>query len=209
MAEPSEHTQFNSVNIRGVESTGPEAARSGTGLLLNDVEVTATAAEINKLDGIATTAYATVTEGISFTEDGTSTTLTGTVEIPAGAILVDIRVVITALFDDTGAVTMTVGDDDDADGWFTGINMKATDLLVGEVLSAMHGDLWGGKEGAYLAAATGRRGRTTAGVDSGPYYGAASEVIGVVTTTNQDGSAGRAFMFVTYAVPTVVAATGA
>jgi hypothetical protein len=169
--------------------------------------VTATAAELNKADGIAATAYHTVTEGISFTEDG-STTLTGTVEIPAGAILNDIQVVITVLFDDSGAVTMIVGDDDDDNGWFTGVNMKATDLVVGEVLSAADVDKWGGKEGVYLTSA-GRMGRTTAGVDSGPYYGAASEVIGVITTANQDGTAGRAFMFVTYSVPTVVAATGA
>ena len=149
-----------------------------------------------------------VTERISFTEDG-STTLTGTVELPAGARLIDILISITVLFDDSGAVTMDVGDDDDANGWFAAINMKATDLVVGELLSIMHGDLWGGKEGAYLVAATGRRGRTTAGVDSGTYYGAASEVIGVITTANQDGTAGRAFMDVIYSVPTAVAATGA
>jgi hypothetical protein len=161
------------------------------------------------MDGsVAGAASPVVCAGVSFTEDG-STTLTGTVEIPAGATLLNIQVVITVLFDDTGAVTLKVGDDDVADGWFTGVDAKATDLLVGEVLDISNAENWGAAQGAYLVAASGRKGRTTAGVDSGIYYGDASEVIGVITTTNQDGTAGRAFMFVTYAKPTVVAATGA
>lgn len=184
-------------------------AVSSTAAELNILDgVTATAAELNKTDGIAATAYNTVTEGVSFTEDG-STTYTGTVEIPAGAILQNIQIVTTVLWDDATSATLKVGDDDDDDGWFTGVNVKVTDLLVGEVLDITNAENWGGANGAYLVAATGRKGRTTAGVDSGVYFGAASEVIGVITTGGQDGSAGRSFMFVTYAVPTVVAATGA
>ncbi len=164
--------------------------------------VTATAAELNKADGIAATGYQVVCEGISFTEAG-DTTYTGTVEIPAGAILQDIQIVNTVLWDDTGTVLLTVGDDDDPNGWFEDTNMKATALVVGEVFSAGDVDKWGGEEGAYLTAA-GRMGRVSAG-DSGPYFGAACEVIGVITTQNQNGSAGRSFMFVTYSVPTVSA----
>ena len=157
-------------------------------------------------------AYAVVTEGVSFSEDGSSTTYTGTVEIPAGAILHDIQVVTTVLWGAGTSATMIVGDDDDDNGWFTGINLKATDLLVGEVLSLSltGGDstAWGGKQGAYVTNA-GRRGRTTAGVDSGPYFGAACEIIGKVTVAGTAASTGRSFMFVTYSVPTVKAATGA
>lgn len=189
-------------------STGTVKLHVNEVIQAESLEISGTAlsgTELNKLNGLQSTAYLTVTEGISFTEAG-DTTYTGTVEIPAGAILQDIQVVNTVLWDDSGAVTIIVGDDDDDNGWFAATNMKATDLLVGEVLSAADVDKWGGKEGAYLTSA-GRMGRTTAGVDSGPYFGAACEIIGVITTANQDGSAGRSFMFVTYSVPTVTAST--
>jgi hypothetical protein len=154
-------------------------------------------------------AYATVCEGISFSEDGSSSTYTGTVEIPAGAILHDIQFVTTVLWGAGTSAEFIIGDDDDPNGWLEDLSVKATDHLVGELISVMHADLWGGSEGAYLSAATGRRGRVTAGVDSGPYYGAASEVIGKVTFVGTAASTGRSFMFVTYSVPTVKAATGA
>jgi hypothetical protein len=147
-----------------------------------------------------------VCEGVLFTEDGSATSYTGTVEIPAGAVLQNIQIVTTVLWDGTSA-SLDVGDDDDPNGWFDTINVKATDLLVGEVLDITQAENWGGSQGAYLVAATGRKGRTTAGVDSGVFYGAASEVVGVITPGAADGSAGRTYMFVTYAVPTVVDST--
>ena len=146
-------------------------------------------------------AYGVFCEGVAFVENG-STTYTGTVEIPAGAVLNNIQIVTTVLWDDTTAAAMIVGDDDDDNGWFQSFSVKATDLAVGEVLDISNAENWGAKQGAYLVAATGRKGRTTAGVDSGVYYGAASEVIGKITVTDADGSAGRTFMFVTYSVPT-------
>jgi hypothetical protein len=167
------------------------------------------AASVAQLDTLATMSAdgaISITEGVSFTEAG-DTTYTGTVEIPEGAILQSIQIMSTVLWNDGTSAGMIVGDDDDPNGWFETVNLKATDLLVGEVLDISNAENWGGKQGVYLVAATGRKGRTTAGVDSGTYYGAASEVIGVVTTGGQNGSAGRTFMFVTYAVPTVVAAT--
>lgn len=146
------------------------------------------------------------TRGILFAEDGSGTSYTGTVEIPAGAVLLNIQVVTTVLWDGTSA-SLDVGDDDDPNGWFAGVNLKATDLLVGEVLDISNAENWGGKQGVYLVAATGRKGRTTAGVDSGIYYGAASEVVGIVTPGAADGSAGRTYMFVTFVQPDITNST--
>jgi len=188
-----------------VESGGEIDIESGGALKIAGTAITASAAEINKLDGVAATGYASVCEGVKFIEDGSGTSYTATVEIPAGAIVHDIGFTTTVLWNGTSA-SLTIGDDESANGWFTATNLKATDLVVGEVLSAADDGTWGGVDGAYLSTA-GRRGRTTAGVDSGWYYGAASEVIFVVTPGAADGSAGRSFGWVRYSVPTFVAST--
>lgn len=159
-------------------------------------------------NGVVAAAQGVYCQGLSFTEVGTSTTYTGTIEIPAGAFLNNIQIVNTVLWDDTGAVSMIVGDDDDPNGWFEATDMKATALVVGEVFDITNAENWGGEQGAYMVAASGRKGRVTSGVDSGPYYGAASEVIVVITAANGDGSAGRTFVNVTYSIPAMVAATG-
>jgi len=147
-----------------------------------------------------------ITEGVKFVEDGSGTSYTATVEIPAGSFIQDIGFVTTVLWDGTSA-SLDIGDDDDPNGWFAAINLKATDLLVGEQLSISNAENWGGKNGAYLVAATGRKGRVTAGVDSGTYYGAATEVVFLVTPGAADGSAGRSFGWVTYVTPTFTAST--
>jgi len=172
-------------------------------LQLQDIAGTSTVAELNKLDGLASGGYLSVTEGFSFTESA-ATTYTATVEIPAGAVVQDICFTSTVLWGGTSA-SLGVGDDDDADGWFTTVDLKATDLLVGEVICAADDGAWGGVDGAYLTTA-GRRGRTTAGVDSGWYYGAASEVIFVITA-GTPSTTGRSFGWVTYVVPTFTAST--
>jgi len=144
-------------------------------------------------------------QGVSFVEDGSGTSYTATVEIPAGALVHDIGFTTVVLWDGTSA-SLIIGDDDDPNGWFTATDLKATNLLVGEVLSAADDGTWGGLDGAYLTTA-GRRGRVTAGVDSGWYYGAASEVIFLVTPGAADGSAGRSFGWVKYSVPNFTAST--
>lgn len=169
--------------------------------------VTATEAEIDKVDGISATAYLAVTEGISFTEDGSGSSYTGTIEIPAGALVHDVCITNLVVWNGTSA-SLVIGDDDDPNGWIEATDLKATDLVVGEVMCAADDGAWGGKNGAYLTTA-GRRGRITGGIDSGWYYSAASEVIFLVTPGAADGSAGRAFAWVTYSVPTFVASTNA
>ena len=147
-----------------------------------------------------------VSETITFTEDATSTTHTGTVVIPAGATLHDIIVTSSVLWTDSSAA-ISVGDAQAATGWFNAVNLSATDLLVGEALRASSPTAgWAGKPGAYLDATTGKWGQATA-TKAGPYYVTAGSVIGVVSVTTPSGTAGRTFMTVTYSVGKTTAAT--
>lgn len=143
-----------------------------------------------------------ITKSVRFVENGAGTSYTGTVPIPAGAVIHDIKVIAEALWNGTSA-TGKVGDTADDDGYFIGINLKATDLLVNEVLSIMESGLWGGKEGAYLVAASGRRGPTT--TNFGLYYAAGSNITMVITPGAADGTLGRTVFSVTYSVGAVIA----
>lgn len=133
-------------------------------------------------------------------------TSTCTIELPAGATLLDIQVQNVVLWDAGTSTTLQVGDDDDPNGWFDSPDLQSTDLLVGEVLSAMHGDLWGGVTGDYLVTATGQRGRTTAGVDSGNYLGAATEVVATAVTVGTVPTEGTTKITVFYVQPAQIAA---
>ncbi len=168
--------------------------------------VTATAAEINKVDGLAATAYPVVMVGTSFTESA-ATTYTGTVVVPAGAILQDIGFVNTVLWGASTA-TLVIGDGVDPNGWLESINIKATEFLVGEVFQ-MRGGIASagflGKIGDYTVAATSRIGLVTSG-DSGVYYGSAGSVVFVISA-GTPSTTGRSFGWVTYCVPTMVAST--
>lgn len=87
--------------------------------------------------------------------------------VPAGAIIQDIIVHAEALWDDTTAASLEIGDyassagSDgqpaigaaiDADGFFTAVDLKATDLLAGESISVQGPQ--GGVGGAYATAGT-------------------------------------------------------
>ncbi len=157
--------------------------------------VTATAAEINKAAGIAATSYHEVASLLSFTETTGAGVYTGTVTVPAGAIITDIKVWCTVLWTATTSALMDIGDVADPDGWFTQINLKATDLLVNEEINFNN---LGGKQGAYIVAATGQR--------STAYSASSRAVSGIVTTIGAAGNAGRSFMSVHYTLPTATAA---
>lgn len=121
----------------------------------------------------------------TFTETAGAGVYTGSVALPAGATLVDIIINGVALWDNAGAVTLKVGDVADDDGYYTAVNLKATDLLAGESLSFA---LAGGKAGAYIANS-----------QVSPRYSATARTIsGVVTTASTGGSAGRTRMLVLY-----------
>lgn len=147
-----------------------------------------------------------VAKTVAFTENATATTHTGSVVVPAGAVLLDIQVTNQALWTG-GTAVMKVGDSVDDDGYFIGVDLKAADLVLGEVLSSMQSTLWGGKEGAYLVAASGRRGPTA--TNFGNYCAAGTTITGVVTVGTPATTVGRTFMTVFYAVGAVTAATAA
>lgn len=163
-------------------------------LTLGSTAVTATAAELNKTDGITATGYLTVTEEMTFTETGVGT-YTGTIALPAGARIIDIGCDGQALWDSAGACALVVGDAGSANGFFTSTDLKATDLLAGEINNLEHP---GGKAGAYIASE-----------QRNLYSATARNIIGVVTVASGAGTAGRTRVYVVYAVPTAVAAVKA
>lgn len=132
---------------------------------------------------------------LTFTETAGAGVYTGSVTIPAGATIYDIVVYGEALWDNAGTATLKVGIDAvDDDGYFTAVNLKATDLLAGESLAFA---LAGGKAGADIANSQVQR-----------RYGAAARVVsGIVTTSSTGGTAGRTRMIVMYSLSTPVAAT--
>lgn len=77
--------------------------------------------------------------------------------VPAGATIIWLGVYAQALWTAATSATLNVGDYTnvatpvaiDADGFFAAVNLKATDLLVGESLTLL-GSGQGGKAGAYL-----------------------------------------------------------
>jgi len=88
------------------------------------------------------------TAGLRFVETGAGT-YTGTITIPAYAILLDVVTYAEALWTAGTSAGLNVGDDDDADGFQAAIDLKATDLLAGESLS-FHAGGAAADLGAYL-----------------------------------------------------------
>lgn len=127
-------------------------------------------------------------EEVTFTETSGSGTYTGTVTVPGNAWLLDIKVINTVLWDNAGTVTFKAGDDAVDDGWFTGINLKATDLVAGTNQETLDFNNAGGKPGAYLVAATGERALM--------YSALVRIVSGIVVTSSTGGTAGRTRMVV-------------
>jgi hypothetical protein len=141
-----------------------------------------------------------VAKTISFVEDATSLTHTGSVVLPAGAVLLDIIVSGGVVWTATGTVTLKIGDTAVADGYFIGVNLKATDLLAGETLAISGSNVAasGGKQGSYLVAATGQRG--AAATNFGAHNVAGTTINAVVTVVTPATTAGRTYVTVFYAV---------
>lgn len=130
---------------------------------------------------------------VTFTEAGAGT-YTGGVVVPAGATVVDIIVTAVTLWTAATSATLKVGDTDD-DGFFIGVDLKATDLLAGESLSFAQA---GGKGGAYVAA-THANGR----------YSASQRTINGIVTSVGAGTGGRTRMTVIYSKPVTASITAA
>jgi len=132
---------------------------------------------------------------VTFTEKTGAGVYTGSVVLPTGSTLIDVQVQSTALWDTATSATMKVGDAADDDGFYTGIDLKATDLIVGEVIRF---ESPGGKQGAYIVTATG---------ELNSYSANARTISGVITTVGATGSAGRTRMLVIYVTPIATVAT--
>jgi hypothetical protein len=136
-------------------------------------------------------------EEVTFTETAGAGVYTGSVTVPANSWLLDIKIYNLVYWTNNTSATMKVGDAGTDDGWFTAIDLKATDIVDhsggnAEVLDFNNG---GGKVGAYYVAATGERDQM--------YASAARVVSGIVTTVGATGTAGRTRMVVIYTDPTV------
>ena len=125
---------------------------------------------------------------VTFTETAGSGVYTGSVVVPGGSWLLDIKLYPVALWDNSGTAVMKVGDDADDDGWFTNINLKATDLIAGTNAEVIDFNNAGGKPGAYLVAGTGERALM--------YSALVRTISGIVTTSSTGGTAGRTRMLV-------------
>lgn len=129
---------------------------------------------------------------VTFAENGAGT-YTGSVTVPAGATILDIEVSGVVLWAAATSATMKVGDVATDDGYFTGVNLKATDLLAGESISFA---LAGGKAGSYIANS-----------QVSPRYSATARVISGIVTSVGAGTTGRTRMTVLWTLPTATAAT--
>ena len=109
--------------------------------------------------------------------------------IPAGSYILDVQVHADTLWDNGTSATLIVGDSDDPDGFYTGVNAKATDLIANEVLSFGHD---GGKLGAYI---TDDNGVMT-------QYSSSARTITAKMTTVGAGTAGVTRIIVIWAKPT-------
>jgi hypothetical protein len=146
--------------------------------------------------GLALAPGSTKSQRVSFTETTGAGSYTGSVTVPGGATIVDIKFWSTALWTATTSALLKIGDGTDDDGWFgpsQNIDLKATDLLVGEELNL---NQTGGKPGAYL--------NTTTGLRSAAYSTSDRVITAVVTTVGAAGNAGRSFMEVIWTEPTIV-----
>ena len=199
--------KIDSLDITVVKAAGVDVSAD----LVKLAAVTATAAELNKLDGGAVTnaqlnELVGITETpiqvaeVNFTQTAANAVHTGTITLPAGATLINIIVTNVVLWDSGTSTVMKVGDATTDDGYFTAIDLKATDLLADESVAF---GLTGGLEGADLD------GGESAGDHVRRLYDASSrDIIGVITDTNAAGVAGRTRMTVIFALPTTsVAAT--
>ena len=136
-----------------------------------------------------------VSKELTFTEDGAGT-YTGTVAVPAGATVLDVQVHAVALWAAATSASLEVGDATDADGFWTAVNLKATDLLAGEGLTfAARGST---EAGAYLPS-----GHVLS------TYSAAARTITATVVSVGAGTTGRTRVLVIYCDPGDVAATKA
>jgi hypothetical protein len=154
-------------------------------LQIGGVLVSASAAELNRLDGVPAAAGLVLQQEVLFTQTSAAGTYTGTIPLPAGSRIIDIGEDGQVLWNAGTSASLIVGDDADPDGFFMSTNLQATDLLAGEINNIEHP---GGKAGVYIASE-----------QRNLYSATARNVIGVITQVGT-GTAGRTRLYVYYAV---------
>lgn len=113
---------------------------------------------------------------------------TATWVLPAGSHLDDILVEGVALWNNGTSATLNVGDAGAAGGYFSSVNLKATDLLAGESISFAFA---GGKAGSYIANS-----------QISPRYSAAERTItAVITTVGTVPTTGETRIVTIYSTP--------
>ena len=118
------------------------------------------------------------------------------IHVPAYSLLLNVGVVGVALWNQGTSAGMVVGDADDADGFFTTIDLKATDLLAGEAIFMGYGTgMAGGKIGAYVANSAWAVG---GGTTSGIYTAGARVVTFTNTTVGTAATTGEVLCLVNY-----------
>lgn len=136
-----------------------------------------------------------VAKEVTVTETTGAGTYTGSITVPAGGYLLDVIVHAVAVWDTTTSATGKVGDAADDDGIFTDIDLKATELIAAEGISAagVAGSA-GGVAGADLANSQWNR-----------RYLATERVISlIVISVGAAGTLGRTRMTVVYVLPSPV-----
>jgi hypothetical protein len=143
---------------------------------------------------------------VTFTEDGEAGVYTGSVVVPAGALLLDVIVHNVALWDAGDSAVMDVGDVD-PNGLFDAIDLQAGgDLLAGESCSFSFPN---GVQGVYIESilTAGTPNTTVAMLVNARYLATERTITGVITTVGVAGSAGRTRMIVVYVLPETSEAT--
>jgi hypothetical protein len=167
------------MNIKGVNVDEAIIALAQSGVSQADLEklkaITRAAAELNSLPVVAVA---------DFTETAGAGTYTAEVTIPAGAFVLDVMWVNSALWTAATSAAMNVGDTTDPDGIFAAVNVKAAPAL-GAFLSYQRKDAG---VGAYAGTKL-------------LQYAAQDKIKATVTTEGAAGVAGRSRMIVTFVNP--------
>lgn len=141
------------------------------------------------------------TREVTFTETTGAGTYTALFVVPAGATMVELIVTGVTLWAAATSATLKAGFDGSFDTYFTGVDLKATDLLAGEQISLAGGTgAAGGKAGTDVAASQWNR----------RYSATARTYKVIVTTVGASGAAGVTRVTAIFSAPAtvdVVAAT--
>jgi len=150
---------------------------------IDGTTVTATAVELNAVTGNVTAVQAqpnALKVVRTFTETAGAGTYTATVSVPAGYTILNMDWINAAVWNNTTSATMDVGDNDDPDGYFDGVDVKATPAAAARLSSLPN--VPGGSYGVYCGAPKA--------------YAGAKTITATVVTVHAVGDTGRSTLIV-------------